>query len=111
MKMKALSRLFIIIFKDFIHPFVRDRERERERERDRDIGRRRSRFPTGSLMWNLTQGLWDHTKGKADTQPLPSHQGAPLLFFLDYLFIHERHTERGRGPTGSLMLESIPITP
>ena len=47
-------------------------------ERGRDIGRRRSRLPTGSLMWNLIPKLGSRPEPKADAQPL-SHPGVPNL--------------------------------
>ena len=47
--------LFLFLFKILfiIH--------ERHRERSRDIGRRRSRLPVGSLMWDSNPGPRDHT--------------------------------------------------
>ena len=54
---------YIVIFKDFIYPFVRhththtEREREREREVGRDIGRGRSRLHAGSPTQDLVPGL------------------------------------------------------
>ena len=33
---------------------------ERHRERGRDTVRGRSRLPSGSLMWDLIPGPWDH---------------------------------------------------
>ena len=47
---------------------------ERHIERGRDTGRRRSRLPAGSLMWDLIPGSGHEPK--ADTQPL-SHPSAP----------------------------------
>ena len=42
---------YLLFFKkDFIYIFMRDTER----------GRGRSRLPTGSLMWDLIPGPWDH---------------------------------------------------
>ena len=69
---------------------MRDRERERERERGRDIGRGRSRLYAGSLIWDSIQGLQDHALGLRQAPNRCATQGSP------YLFIHERHTERGR---------------
>ena len=42
------EREFLKSFYLFIH--------ERHRERGRDTGRERSRFPTGSMMWDLIPG-------------------------------------------------------
>ena len=36
------------------------RDRQRERERGRDTGRRKSRLPAGSPMWDSIPGPWDH---------------------------------------------------
>ena len=40
---------------------------ERHRERGIDTGRGRSRHHTGSTMWDLILGLWDHALGQRQT--------------------------------------------
>ena len=52
--MQISSGSLFFIFKDFVYLFMRDTER------DRDIGRGRSRFLVGSLMWVLIPGPRDH---------------------------------------------------
>ena len=86
----------------FIYLFMRDRQRERERERKRerergrDTGRGRSRLHAGSLTWDSIQGPQITPWVAGGAKPL-WHRGCPALVFLRfYLFIHERHTERGR---------------
>ena len=64
---------FFIRFYSFIHSF----ETQREREREADIGRGRSGFHVGSLMWYSIPGLWGlHPEPKADAQLL-SYPGIP----------------------------------
>ena len=54
-------------FKDFIYLFMRNRER------GRDIGRRRSRIPVGSPMWDSIPRPQDHDLSQRQTLNL-SHQ-------------------------------------
>ena len=57
------TEYFSIFKKDFIYLFIRDRER------GRDIGRRSSRLPMGSLMWDLIPGsrITPWAKGRRST--------------------------------------------
>lgn len=75
------------------------------RERGRDIGRRRSRLPPGSLMWDLIWGLWDHDLSQ---RQMRSHWAIQVpcgeIFFLEiktlfFLKIWER-VSMGRGGGG-----------
>ena len=58
----------------------------RDTERGRDIGRRRSRIPVGSPMWDSIPGLCPGSgpEPKADTQPL-SHPGVPGFVILNMI--------------------------
>ena len=53
--------LFVCLFLSFFFLFLKILFiHERYREREADKGRRRSRFPVGSPMWDLIPGPWDY---------------------------------------------------
>ena len=49
----------------------------RDRKKGRDIDRGRSRFLTGSPMWDSISAPGSHPEPKTDAQPL-SHPGIPV---------------------------------
>ena len=69
--------LFLKIFYLFIH--------YRHTERGRDIGRRRSRLPEETPMWNSIPGLWDHDASQRQMLNYWATQVPPQFLFLNWL--------------------------
>ena len=69
-----------------------------ERLRGRDTGRRRSRFPAGSLMWNSIPGPWDHNLSQSQTLNHSPTQVSLFFFFKkkDVIYLFMKDTERER---------------
>ena len=61
--------------KDFIYLFMRDTQIERL-----DTDRGRSRLHAWSLMWDLIQGLQDHSLGQRQAPNRCTTQGSPYFF-------------------------------
>ena len=53
--------------------------------RGRDIGRGRSRFPPGSLMWGSIPGPWGHDLSYPGA-PIPVFQLAILVHWINVLY-------------------------
>ena len=72
----AFQFLVFFFFFKIIYLFVRD-----NRERGRDTGRRRSRLPVGSQIWDSIPGPWDHNPSQRQTFSPWAIQASRISFF------------------------------
>ena len=91
-----LNILTILFFNVYLFLRERDREEAGEGQREGDrIGTRLWSCQHRARRWAGTHELQDHDLSQSQTLNQPSHRGAPILFFKDFIFLSNLYTQHG----------------